>query len=139
VELIMTHHKNRRGMATLETLFVLPLLFLILFGIIEFGLVLGRWQTITNAAREGAREAIVFRQDCNAGTVTTEVTNRVNAYLASAGITADSVAVAGACTGSGNDATVTVVHTHSVMSGFIERGVVGSDIALTGTSTMRNE
>ena len=43
----MTGNKNRRGMATLETLFVLPLLFMILFGIMEFGLVLGRWQTIT--------------------------------------------------------------------------------------------
>ncbi len=37
------------------------LLFLIPFAIIEFGLVLGRGQTVTIAAFEGAREAIVFR------------------------------------------------------------------------------
>ena len=136
-------HRNirhsRRGMATLETLFVLPLLFLILFGIIEFGLVLGRWQTVTNAAREGAREAIVFRQNCNAGTVLAEVDTRVAAYLASSGITADSIILTGACTGSGNDATVTVNYAHPFQTVQNFAPSLGADIDLIGTSTMRNE
>jgi Flp pilus assembly protein TadG len=139
VELIMTNDKNRRGMATLETLFVLPLLFMILFGIIEFGLVLGRWQTVTNAAREGAREAIVFRQSCNAATVQTEVNTRVAAYLASSGITADSIVVTGACPGSANDATVTIAYAHPFKTIQNFAPSLGANINLPGTSTMRNE
>ena len=133
-----TRH-TRRGMATLEMLFVLPLLFLILFGIIEFGLVLGRWQTVTNAAREGAREAIVFRQNCVAATVQTEVDARVAAYLASSGITADTITITGACTGSGNDATVTVNYAHPFQTVQNFAPSLGADIDLIGTSTMRNE
>jgi len=135
----MTSNKTRRGMATLEMLFVLPLLFLILFGIIEFGLVLGRWQTVTNAAREGAREAIVFRQTCNAGAVQNDVDTRVAAYLASSNITADSITVTGACTGSGNDTAVAVVYTHPFMTVQNFAPTIGADITLTGNSTMRNE
>ena len=135
----MTGNKNRRGMATLETLFVLPLLFMILFGIMEFGLVLGRWQTITNAAREGAREAIVFRQPCNAATVQADVDARVAAYLASTNIIADTITITGACTGAGNNATVTVAYAHPFQTVNAFAPSLGTDIDLTGTSTMRNE
>lgn len=130
---------TRRGMATLELLFVLPLLFMILFGIIEFGLVLGRWQTVTNAAREGAREAIVYRQDCTTANVQTDVNTRVAAYLASSGITADSITLAGACTGSGNNAIVTVAYSHPFKTVQNFAPSIGADIDLTGSSTMRNE
>ena len=131
--------KTRHGMATLEMLFVLPLLFLILFGIIEFGLVLGRWQTVTNAAREGAREAIVFRDPCTAAGVQADVTARVAAYLASSGITADSIALTGACAGSGTNANVTVTYAHPFQTIQNFAPTLGADIDLTGTSTMRNE
>lgn len=130
---------SRRGMATLEMVFVLPLLLMILFGIIEFGLVLGRWQTVTNAAREGAREAIVFRQDCTAAGVATDVDTRVAAYLASTNITADSINVVGACAGSGTDSTVTVVYTYPFQTIQGLAPSLGADITLNGTSTMRNE
>jgi Flp pilus assembly protein TadG len=41
---------------------VLPVLLLLLFGIIDFGFVLNAQQTVTSAAREGAR-TYVFTQD----------------------------------------------------------------------------
>jgi len=134
----MTQEKTRRGMATLETLFVLPLLFMILFGIIEFGVVIGRWQTVTNAAREGAREAIVYREPCDATAVQTDVQTRITAYLASSGMTA-TANVTGACGGSGTDTNVTVTYTHpfQVVDGFAPS--LSPDIDLTGRSTMRNE
>ena len=125
--------------SALETLFVLPLLFLILFGIIEFGLVLGRWQTVTKAAREGAREAIVFRETCTAAGVQADVNTRVAAYLASSNITADTITVTGACAGSGTDANVTVNYAHPFQTVQNFAPSLGADIDLTGTSTMRNE
>jgi len=42
---------------------ILPLLILLIFGIIEFGLLLYNQQVITNASREGARAGIVSREN----------------------------------------------------------------------------
>ncbi len=48
----------QKGVAAIEFAIVLPLLMMILFGIIEFGLLLYDKQVITNASREGARIGI---------------------------------------------------------------------------------
>ncbi|NNL67575.1 MAG: pilus assembly protein, partial [Myxococcales bacterium] len=45
---------------------VLPVLVMILFAIIEFGIAFQRWQIVTNAAREGARAAVVRTGTCDA-------------------------------------------------------------------------
>jgi Flp pilus assembly protein TadG len=52
---------GQRGVAMVEFAIILPLLILLLFGIIEFGLLLFNKQVITNASREGARYGIVAR------------------------------------------------------------------------------
>jgi Flp pilus assembly protein TadG len=51
--------KSRRGVAAIETALLLPLLVLLIFGMIEFGLLLYNRQVLTNASREGARFGIV--------------------------------------------------------------------------------
>src|SRR5437899_12307070 len=48
-----------RGQALVEFAFVAPIFFLILFGIIDFGRYVYCVQILDNAAREGARYAIV--------------------------------------------------------------------------------
>jgi Flp pilus assembly protein TadG len=53
--------QDHKGTAVVEFAIVAPLLFLILFGIIEFGILLYDKAMITNASREGARAGIVFR------------------------------------------------------------------------------
>ena len=53
--------KNKDGATAVEFALILPLLILLLFGIIEFGLVLYNKQIITNACREGARAGIIAR------------------------------------------------------------------------------
>jgi len=50
---------NQRGAALVEFAIVLPLLLVLIFGMVEFGLVLFNKQVITNASREGARAGIV--------------------------------------------------------------------------------
>ena len=47
--------KLRRGAAAVEMALVMPVLFLMLFGIIEFGWILSVQNSLVNAAREGAR------------------------------------------------------------------------------------
>ena len=53
--------KCQRGASAVEFAIVLPLLLLFVFGIIEFGLLLYNKAVITNASREGARAATLFR------------------------------------------------------------------------------
>ena len=51
--------RRDEGAAAVEFALVLPILVVLLFGIIEFGLVFDAQLTITHAAREGARVASV--------------------------------------------------------------------------------
>ncbi len=51
--------KNQKGAAAVEFAIVLPLLLILIFGMIEFGLLLYNKQVLTNASREGARAGIV--------------------------------------------------------------------------------
>jgi Flp pilus assembly protein TadG len=53
--------KDEKGGALIEFSIIAPLLFVILFGIVEFGLVLYNQAVITNASREGARYGIVAK------------------------------------------------------------------------------
>jgi Flp pilus assembly protein TadG len=128
-------------MAMVEMVIVLPVLLVLLFATIEFGIVLMRWQTLSNAAREGARTAVLFRTPCNAGTVQSEAETQVVTYASNANIpiTAADVNVVGQCAGPGTDTTVTVTHTYTfqVLGGLLTG--FGPSITLTGNSVMRNE
>jgi Flp pilus assembly protein TadG len=47
--------RGQDGAAAVEMAVVAPLLFTLLFGIIQTGFVVNRWITVTHAAREGVR------------------------------------------------------------------------------------
>ena len=51
--------RDEAGQALVEAALTFPLLFLLFFGIIEFSLVIFSYNTISNAAREGARAGII--------------------------------------------------------------------------------
>jgi Flp pilus assembly protein TadG len=98
---MMRHKRNyprQQGTSLVEFAFVAPVFFLLLFGIIEFGVILFDKATITNASREGARAGILFRKHdtgdrsiggANLVTEKTEietvVDNYVSTYLMSLG------------------------------------------------------
>ena len=69
--------RNERGAALLETAITIPIVLLICVGIFEFGRAYQTWQVLTNAAREGARIAVI------AGTTDQQVADAVRAYLTS--------------------------------------------------------
>ena len=128
-------------MAMVEMIFVLPVLMLLMFGIVECGVLFGQWQTLTNAAREGARYAIVFRSGCDTATVENEVRTAVKDYADAVGIAlADAdISITGACGASDTSASVAVTHTYTfrVVPGFAP--TVSPTIDLVGRSSMRNE
>ena len=64
-----THHlRSERGSALVEAAITIPILLLITVGIFEVGRAYQTWQVVTNAAREGARVAIL--PNTTVGTVT---------------------------------------------------------------------
>ena len=58
---------SQKGVAAVEMALILPLLLILLFGIIEFSIVLYDKAMITNASREGARTGILYRADPQTG------------------------------------------------------------------------
>jgi Flp pilus assembly protein TadG len=73
----MKRIRNQRGAALLETAITIPLVLLVTVSIFEFGRAYQTWQVLTNAAREGARVAVLSEStDAN-------VTDTVRNYMQS--------------------------------------------------------
>ena len=128
--------RNERGAVATEFAILLPVLLLILFGTIEFGLIMFNREVITNASREGARAGIVQRvPKPTTGEITAVVTN----YLTGSGINMGAVNVAVAGAGGANPATLTVTVNYTYT--FIVPGVfgLGNTLPLTGQTVMRHE
>jgi Flp pilus assembly protein TadG len=121
-----------------ETVIVLPLLLLVLFGVLELSIVLGRWQALSNAAREGARLAVVFRTGCNEAAVQDEVAARVAQYAATLGVVPDAVEVEGACGDRDTTSTVTVRSAYDLR--VLSRiGTLAPSLDIEARAVMRNE
>ena len=56
---------SQRGQAMTEFALALPILALLLFGVIQFGIVFNNYVTLTDATRAGARKAAVARRLSN--------------------------------------------------------------------------
>ncbi|TWT66990.1 TadE-like protein [Posidoniimonas polymericola] len=78
---------KRRGASAVEFALVAPIFFLVVLGIVEFGRMAMVQQIITNAAREGARIAVLD------GATKAKVTTKVNDYLSSGKINTAAVTV----------------------------------------------
>ncbi len=50
---------SQKGAAAIEMALIMPILLVLTFGLVEFGLLMYNQQVLTNAAREGARRGIV--------------------------------------------------------------------------------
>ena len=61
VRIMRRKYPSQEGAALVEFVIVLPVILLLLFGMIEFGILMYNKQVITNASREGARYAIVYQ------------------------------------------------------------------------------
>ena len=135
--------RNRRseaGTSIIEATIVLPLLLLLVFATAEFGISLTRWNSLTNAVREGAREGVVFRTPCEEGPVRTLVETTVANFANSSGINPSDITttVTGACLGTGTQLTVnsSVPYNYvalSALAGF------APSTTLRAQSVMRNE
>jgi Flp pilus assembly protein TadG len=57
--------RSEQGQSLTEFALALPILALLLFAVIQFGIVFNNYVTLTDATRAGARKAVVVRRDGN--------------------------------------------------------------------------
>ena len=143
----MTALRNHRGASAVEFALVLPLLIVILFGIIEFGLLMYNKAVITNASREGARAGIVFSPRPGVPAIEQVVRNYADAHVVSFPKGVTNPNVPNACTTFGEDLIVDVSYPHNflVFSGLVGLlgpggpGSIPGTITLTARTVMRCE
>jgi len=134
---------NERGAALIETAITIPIILLIAVGIFEFGRAYQTWQVLTNAAREGARIAILA--DKTDADVTTAVRNYMQSgglpNYASAPVLIDRAVVMG--TNTGSRITVNYPFQFMVLNGVARLVVKGSkagqSLTMQSVAVMRNE
>lgn len=144
----MNRVQDERGQALIETALTFPLVLLLSISVFEFGRAFQHWQVVTNAAREGARLAVL------PGVTDEAVTSRVQAYLDAgqlAGADAATVEVVGNgeisigedATASASTVTVRYPYQFIVLQPIVQLVVsdsaVGAPITMTASATMRNE
>ena len=139
--------RTERGQAMIETALTLPLLLLLSISVFEFGRAFQYWQILTNAAREGARVAVLPGTDSDA------VTERVAAYIeggqlvnaasATVSVVSDDEISIGDSTASASTVTVTYPFEFIVLQPVMQLVAPGSEVgeplAMTVSATMRNE
>ena len=153
MSLMVRHLRGRKGQALAEFALILPVLFLLIAGIIEFGRGWNIKQAITDAAREGARWTVV--DDGGTPQDSVPIANRIRARLQLANIptgnppttiTITPVSRIKACTiagsgASGAEMTVRITTQYRMgWVGAILKWTGGSNtITISSRATMRNE
>ena len=140
----MTRFRSETGAALLEAAITIPLILMISVGIFEFGRAYQTWQVLTNAAREGARAAIII------GTTDADVTTRVRNYMQGGALPNYATATVTitrnvALTGSDTATNVQIrypfqfVVLQPVVRLVVRGATVGAPITMTSSALMRNE
>jgi Flp pilus assembly protein TadG len=135
--------RNERGAALVEAAITIPLMMLLSVAIFEFGRAYQTWQVLTNAAREGARIAVL------AGTTDAEVRTAVNTYMsvgqirtvADANILVNRQAPLG--TNTGSQITVRYPFSFMVLGPVLKlinpSSTAGAPLTMSAVAVMRNE
>ena len=123
--------KSEQGQSLTEFALALPVLALLLFAVIQFGIAFNNYVTLTDATRAGARKAAVGRQSANpVGDCQTAVRSSAKDLTASS--------LTATCTSTwqpGADVTVNATYPYSI-SLF---GIISKSGRLSSTTTERVE
>jgi Flp pilus assembly protein TadG len=139
--------RSERGTAIIETAMTLPLLLMVSVGIFEFGRGFQTWQVLTNAAREGARVAVLPNVVAGAAEA------RVRQYMASgqlpnaanATVTLNPTATVSYGAGTASASVVTVDYPFEFMvlqpvaRMLVSGSTLGGPLTIRASAQMRNE
>jgi len=124
--------RSQQGQTMTEFALVLPVLALILFAVIQFGIVFNNYITLTDATRAGARKAAVSRQDPNRNSAVMSAVRSSASDLTSSKL---SVSPPSSTWNPGDDVTVTASYPYSISL----LGIVVKSGQLSSTTTERVE
>ena len=134
--------RNQRGAALLETAITLPLILLVSVAIFEFGRAYQTWQVLTNAAREGARVAVIN------GTPAADIKTAVKNYAAIGGLTVTDAQISldqSVALGTWTGSQVTIAYPFQFMvlnpiAKMVKSGSkTGEALTMSAVAVMRNE
>jgi Flp pilus assembly protein TadG len=130
--------QSERGAVVVEFAIVLPLFLILVFGVIEFGMIMYYKAVITNASREGARLGVLYSIP---PATAAQVDARVRGFLAPAGIANDAQVTfpLGGPGATGTLFSVQVVYTYQflVLPKFVTS--LAPNLNLTAVTIMRME
>lgn len=130
---------NERGVMAAEFAILLPVLLLILFGTMEFGMMMYGREIVTNATREGARYGIVAQTPA---VTSAQMITQATTYLTGTGVAPASVTFsAPACCGAtGTPVTMNAIYRYQWLIPYIPTLVgLPSPFPISITTTMRHE
>ena len=128
--------RGERGQSMVEYALVLPILLLLLLGIMEFGIGVFNYNTIANAAREGARYGIVHWRDADKG----EAGIRAAALALTSGLDQDPLVLVIVPTWPEGAVQVKVTYEAQLITGMIIEAVGGDPtLTLRAVATMQLE
>jgi len=132
---------NQDGVAAAEFALILPFLVILIFGMIEFSLVLYNKAMLTNASRVGARDKIAGFSDSDIGNLVTSYCNThlINLGGANNSVSAGNVDVATVVLANGAKDGVSVTVTYDYNFLFASLIGLNDSISLSGQTIMRNE
>ena len=144
---LRTRARSERGAEIIELAIVTPIFAMLIAAMFDFGFLFRNWELVTNAAREGARVGVLPAYACDGST--TDVEERVQAYMASSGIVDETsydveMAVEPVVTAAGSFSAcvVTVEMTQSLPSLSVFTSIFGNgmaDIPVRAAAVMRTE
>jgi Flp pilus assembly protein TadG len=132
-------NQNERGAVAAEFALLLPVLLTVLFGTIEFGMIMYSREVITNASREGARAGIVQTFPKPSGG---DIESIATTYLTGTGINPANVIITVTGAGGASPATLTVATTYNYpwLIPYIPSLLqLPSPLPLIGQTVMRHE
>ena len=135
--------RNQCGAALIENAITIPLVLLVSVSIFEFGRAYQTWQVLTNAAREGARIAVL--EGPTDAQVTTTVRNYLTAGRISNASSASVTVVRNVPFGSTTASRVTVNYPFQFIvlnpvAKLVRKGsTVGTPLTMQSSALMRNE
>jgi Flp pilus assembly protein TadG len=138
---------GQRGQALIETALTLPIVLVISISIFEFGRALQVWQLLTNAAREGARVAVL------PGSTPDVVQQRALDYMAAGGlqnralnqinVQSNAQIIMSGTPVSASQVTISYPFNfmllNPIMQLIVRGSTVGAPITMTASALMRNE
>ena len=126
--------REKKGQSLVETAIILPIILILIMGIIDFGLLFNNYILISNAAREGARNAALGGEDA---LVVQTVQNMTTAL----DITKMTITISPGYSSRnhGVGVSVTVTYKNTMLTPLIDKFFPGGIATLKSTSMMRVE